>query len=242
MPLKPAEKVSLALWLSAARRLDPECCKTDSDAGLALLKQAYGILQYGAESATYHVKSDATIPDYLECVAQELERLLTDDAAPDAPEVASAVDLLRELAHDGDWNGTGDGSAVVGKTGNSLSRCSGVLHLAALIESRVRVLIERETGLPFGRAPIIKYVTALTSFDHEVAPFRLNGRANIRLSPRTVTLVLKEGKITCRDLWHLAYTLHHELVCHAFQSGFAPGLVPNAPERVNDFDTAGFGI
>jgi hypothetical protein len=102
--------------------------------------------------------------------------------------------------------------------------------LAATVETRIRRLLEADARLPFGRDPPVIYVTALARVRQEVvpSPFCIDGKVSIARSPRTVTMVLRPKPITSRDLWHIAYTLHHELVCHAFQGACATRHLPDA--------------
>jgi hypothetical protein len=223
MPLQPAEKAALALWLSMARHLDLECYRNDDQAVVNILKSAQGTLIKYAMNAGLSVQSATMIADYLMTTADELEKLPGGSAVPS---VQAAEKLLRDLARNVQLNGNGDGQAIEGV------HCScGVLDLAGRVEARVRSLLEGKAGLKRGFNPPIVYVTVVINDeedDRDVAPFRVNGFVNIRQLPRTVTIVLKAEGMTCRDLWHLAYTLHHELVCHAFQGALAPGSLPNA--------------
>src|SRR6516162_1367914 len=104
----------------------------------------------------------------------------------------------------------------------------GVLGLAALIETRVRTILTTCARMPPGSSPVIQYETTLTNDTVGVTAFCVNGQANITRSPRVITVVMRTGGITARCLWHIAYTLHHELVCHAFQGALASRRVPNA--------------
>lgn len=225
MPLQPAERAALAFWLIAARQLDPDCCFLEDQPSLSLLQAARSRLRDGAESAGLYVRSTAEIGGHIARVADALRDVQSITASPSAPEVVAAEALLRQLAMGIQEAGDGDGPAL--NIADYHPCACGVLVLAGLIEARVREIIGCG-GAGRRQMPDVRYVTAFAEDAQELAPFRLNGEADIRHLPRTVTLVLRPEEMTSRDLWHLAYTLHHELVCHAFQGAFSGGRLPNA--------------
>jgi hypothetical protein len=63
-----------------------------------------------------------------------------------------------------------------------------------------------------------------------------------------VTMVLRAQPLTSRDLWHIAYTLHHELICHIFQGALAekdkrlPDAHPNCHWSEGWMDTLAFDL
>lgn len=215
MTLQPAERAALALWLAAARQLDPDCWFAEDPAAQALMVAARGHLHQGALEARVNVGSVSEIAGHIDGVADRLLELGKKNPGGSIPEVAAAEALLRQIAVG--IKPSDDGCALAGP-------CTcGALELAAMIEARVRTLIDHKGGR---RLPEIHYVTAFADDEGLVAPFRVNGQARINSSPRTVTLLLRPERMTSRDLWHLAYTYYHELVCHAFQGaldGAAPG-------------------
>ena len=93
----------------------------------------------------------------------------------------------------------------------------GLLGLAAIIEARVQQLYVVEGGLPNDLDLKVTYVTAFAVDTRDFDPFCINGNAIIGKSPRVVELTLKARALTSRDLWHIALTIHHELICHIFQ-------------------------
>ena len=210
MALSPPDAARLALWLTTARYLDPECCGSEDSAVQNKIAAARGIMQANAMAAAFWVNSTAEIAAYLNSTADKLAALASE--GPPVSYLTSAERLLRELATCDHHCESGDGTAF----GDSACDC-GFLELASSIEQRVRDVLAENSCLALGPNPLIQYVTALTNDNYDFAPFRVNGSVNIRRSPRTVTVVLQADELTSRDLWHLAYTLHHELVCHAFQ-------------------------
>ena len=101
----------------------------------------------------------------------------------------------------------------------------GLLGLASVIEARVRGLYVAEGGVPVDVSINIIYVTTITDDNRDFAPFCIGGSANNRRSPRVVNMVLKEGTITSRDLWHIAYTLFRRR-----QAGFGRGMHRSRPQ------------
>jgi hypothetical protein len=231
MPLTPLEKTTFALWVAAARYLDPTCCGADDPTDRKILDAARACLYADAKGAELAVNSDETAARHLQAAADKLDGLIS--AYPISPSIAdlqATQALLRESALCVATCGSCDGIAVHKPGRDPLGSC-GLLPLAAIVETRIRRLIESVSALSFEDAFAIQYVTGLTEDNSTFAPFRVNGEANIGRSPRTVTVVLKVAGMSSRDLWHVAYTLHHELVCHAFQAAFANEVPANAHPR-----------
>lgn len=221
MSLRPAERAALSLWLCAARKLDPDCCSSDDQATRDLVDAALSCIHNGAKTAVVDVAADDDISPYLLRIADALCSL--GQNKPDRPiELAAAEALLRQMA---DFVGDFDGESSI--TGERVRTACGILELAGIIEARIRSLIDPTNRL-IREISSIRYVTAFSESPQEFAPFRMNGATNISLSPRVVTLVFKFEGITSLDLWHLAYTLHHELVCHTFQGAFGGNGLRNA--------------
>jgi hypothetical protein len=226
MSLQPAERAALTLRLCAARYLDLDCCPPEDPAALNLISAAYGGLEGAATATKLFVTSGNDLAPYLLAQADRLTALPPGGAGVTAVSmVLEAAGCLRAIAEDVRPDGSDDGPAIADEV------CScGVLNLAAEIETRVRRLLEFDTLLPFGLDPVIAYETALNTAesDPDFPPFCIDSWASIRRSPRTVTMVLRPKPINSRDLWHIAYALHHELICHAFQGAFATGHLPDA--------------
>jgi hypothetical protein len=76
--------------------------------------------------------------------------------------------------------------------------------------------------------PHIVYKTYVTpDIERDLFPFHVGATAAVDGVPTSVRLfVLKGHRVSGDDLWQLAYALHHELVCHAFQQAAANGAKP----------------
>lgn len=220
-----AEIASLALRVTAARCLDPECMVED-EPNEDLLEAARGILLCAIKGAPRALKSDITIASYLRSAAEKLSELL-DESPVGNSNIVEAIRLLNDLAQDMERRGNGNGN-YDDRDEEQGSAVGGVLELIKLIESHVRRILEATASLPSGRDPVIRYPIRVTQDDDALAPIGVCGLTNIKQVPREVTIVLKASEITSRDLLRLAYTLHHELICHAFQAALASGDLPNA--------------
>jgi hypothetical protein len=214
MALLPAQKASFALWLAAARYLDPDC-RGSGESERNVINAARGILFGDAAGAALAVKTDADIPTFLKSTAEKLAHL-----SGTLPNVNDARLLLETTAATDHQCQNGDGAAI-----GSVACSCGLLEFAALIEKRVRSILQAE-GQTSEAGYAISYVTGLVDNDHEFAPFRVHGKVNIARTPRIVTIELYAQHLPCRTLWHIAYTFHHELICHAFQGAFR--TLPNA--------------
>jgi hypothetical protein len=229
MALSPSEQASLALWLTAARCLDPDCCASEDSIERTAISAARGILYGDAAGAALIVNTDAAVASHLERAADKLAKLRAGPPVPPVgalSNVKAAEGLLRERATAAHQCTNGDSAAI----GKPICDC-GLLNLAALVELRVQRFLEENALLAPDAHPAIRYVTALTNDNHDFEPFRVNGQVNIRRQPRIVTIILLADGLTCRDLWHLAYTLHHELICHAFQGASSSRNLPNPHPR-----------
>jgi hypothetical protein len=74
----------------------------------------------------------------------------------------------------------------------------------------------------------IEYTTAVSVDGRELAPFRVDGMTDTGLEPRVVTIIVSPKDMRSRDLWHVAYTFGHELLCHAIQGAAVGPTSPNA--------------
>ena len=225
MPLPPPHKAVLALGLTVVRHLDDECCD-DEDPGIqAKRRAARGILHKGVHGAEVHVTSSAGVAPYLAKSARELES----EIGLDVRDVRAAHDFLTTVAR-GVRDDDGDGIA---HPPSASGRCAcGILELAGLVEQRVRdALGAAEVDLSANN-PVVRYETYLVGEHELLASFRVGGSANIEPSPRVVNVLLKlDDTFSARDMLHVAYTLHHELVCHAFQSALSDGPRINAHQK-----------
>jgi hypothetical protein len=204
VPLKPAQLASLALRVVAARHLDAELLG-DED-GRNLLDSARGQVGAFVLGAGYRVKTDDAIAPYLSRAASDLASLLDDQSAADEPKgmIRDAALTLETMAADMGDHITAGGCEFV--------------NVTSLIEMRALHTYET-TGAVTGEAPPIRYETEVVEDAQGVLkPFRVAGSADITLSPRIVRLTVKDDDLTAVDLCQLAYVLHHELICHAFQT------------------------
>lgn len=219
MPLSAAQKTGLALWVTIARHLDRECGDRTDASIVAQRDAARGVLVDGAFTAAEAVKSMARLASYLEERADILaSRALTE---PGAKAAENTLRTLVKVLGDGDE----DGAACDG-TGPACP--CGILELATLVEERIRATL-LEARVDVASRPSIAYVTTLLDEgDMSVAPYKVTGDADIAFSPRVVSLKVKPVGLCARDLLHIVYTLHHELVCHGFQGALADEPVPNA--------------
>lgn len=218
--MAPADAASLVLRITAARCLDPECFPDDTNEQ-HLLNAARGILHGAAQGARLAVNSEITIGPFLRSTAQQLASLPSPPSAVSiSPNILQASRILDDLAQrlEGPSNNGGSDGATEG--------C--LLELIDVIETHIRNILAAVAGFPTGPSPVIRYGIHLTADDYSLAPFGVTGATDIKPSPREVTIVLKSSDITCRDLLHLTYTVHHELICHAFQAALATVDLPNA--------------
>ncbi|MDL2403025.1 hypothetical protein [Rhizobium mayense] len=223
MPLDPGLKTATALWIAAARFADPDACDVEDDATFQAHEDVFAKLHAHAVSAKRTVKDNGDIAgrckDALGDVVgigfqhnslQLLQRTLG----------GLAVSLVQ---------GNGDGPAC--RNGVCSVACgSGVLEIAGLVEARIRETFSMG-GAAFGDEPAIVYATTLTPLGQQFAPFKVTGSTDSNKVIRIVNLVLLEGQLSATDVVDLIYTLHHELICHAFQGYRSRRPTPNAPAQ-----------
>lgn len=232
MPLRPDERAALALWLTAARTLDPDCIHHCGSNTLAIIGAARSSLTHAANTAPLYVTSSANIGPFIEEVSQQLQPFVADAPESGGEEIGRAAMLLQEIAAGIAVCSDGDGHALEESASDrSPPSTCGALQFAGIVERNVQKIFEY-CGAPLRQWPII-YFSTYFSEASKLAPFRVNGEARINRIPRTVILLLHPEKITSRDLWHLAYTLHHELICHGLQGSHNSAPLPNAPQRCN---------
>lgn len=219
LQLRPSQKAALALWFCAARRLDPESCPCEDPEGITLLTSAYNKIAGDARSVDdAQVKSNEAMGPYLRKAAARLVELLPSDASVQASDrVREAGTLLYTIAQDA--TNSDDGGC-------------GLIEFASVIEKRVRQLYKAEGFLLSisEKDPIIRYVITVAEDKLEVErlePFCIGGKTEIGRLPRTVYLIVQATALHSRDMWHIAYTIYHELVCHAFQGAFATKRLPD---------------
>ncbi len=182
------------------------------------------------ESASLNAAIGVPTPDaivaHLESAADALAALVPGSVGSiHVSFVREAEMCLRTLARGVDRSGTGDGRAVAA-VGYKPCSC-GFLSLAAEIEGNARDILTSAvaSALPDCR---IEYITAVSADARDLEPFRVNGLTDTSLAPRTVTLVVSPAGMRSRDLWHVAYTFCHELLCHAFQGAIVAAATANA--------------
>jgi hypothetical protein len=230
MPLQAADKAKLALWLCAARTLDDDCCTTDDPRGLSLVAAARSFIEGAAGGADLEVSEASQIGPYLEKAVKHLDGLPRQGINETAASmVSSASNLLRLIITGLQIEDNGDGPAI-SKVGSAPCSC-GLLGFAAEIEHRIRELHATEAALPYEKGPELTYNTTLAepAASQDFEPFCVDAKASIRQSPRMVTILLRKQHLKGRDLWHIAYALHHELICHAFQGASANETLSDAP-------------
>jgi hypothetical protein len=227
MSLQPNEITALTLQLSSGRYFDYECCDFVDTVGNKLLTGARGIVEGGAQMAQLAVNTWNDSATFLIERANQLSSLKsTSSHAYFSDMLDGAGTFIRSTAINIGSGDNSDGPAM--PLGSYNSDRWGLLGLASIIEARVRGLYLAEGGVPVNVNIDIIYITSITDDNGDFAPFCISGSANNRRLPRVVNLILKEGTITSRDLWHIAYTLHHELVCHSFQGARSTARLENA--------------
>jgi len=216
MPLPPNGLTALTLWLCGGRYFDYECCPVDDDEGSQILISARGIVDGAAKIAQTKVRAWPKVAPFLVEKADDISHLRR--AGPRdliLSMIVAAEEYIRSTASNVAAGDKCDGPAMT-LNPYTPDRC-GLLGLAAIIEARIRQLYSLEGGLPDTLDLQINYITVFAEDTWDFRPFSIKGTAAITQSPRLVHLVLRNDSITSRDLWHIAYTLHHELVCHIFQ-------------------------
>jgi hypothetical protein len=203
---KPSQLASLVLRVVAARHLDQNIAFAITDEASDVLKSARGQLASFALSAGLRVKTINAIGSYLRQAASDLLSILV--GGPVVEEIAEMIEgaahTLKAIATEMDNHAVGYGCELVDVT--------------RLVEQRALRTYE-DTGAMSGEAPPIRFETEIIEdAQGNLAPFKVTGSADITIWPRIVRLTVKEGDLTARDLCQLAYVLHHELFCHAFQA------------------------
>ena len=216
MSLEPDGLAALTLRLCRGRYFDYECCPIDDEQGRRILNSAIGIVDGGALTAQTAVKDWHDVAPFLVSRANEISFLRKEH---ENNFVSSALDgaevFIRSAASNIAAGDNSDGPAMPFDP-YTHDRCA-LLGLAAIIQARIQRLYCLEGAVPSDVDLQINYITTLAEDARDFAPFCIDGKAIIRRSPRLVHLVLKADAITSRDLWHIAHTLHHELICHIFQ-------------------------
>jgi hypothetical protein len=235
MSLQPSGLTALTLRLCSSRYFDFECYPFDDcdGEGNNILEAGRGIVEGGAKRAKLSVNNWNESAPFLTEQADYMFSLINKnkhinsyfiDIFDRADEfIRSAASKIATNAADGN---NFDGPAIT--SGSSEPDRWGLLGLASIIEARVRGLYQAEGGVPVNIVINVNYVTTLTFDNRDFAPFGINGNAVIRRSPRVVYLTLEDREITARDLWHIAYTLYHELVCHIFQGARSSARLEDA--------------
>ncbi|QPB24571.1 hypothetical protein [Rhizobium sp. 007] len=223
MPLAPGDKTAIALWLAAARYLDGEACLIEEDKVLNAHQAAFAAVNAEALTAKTAITSEKEVAAYLLRVGQDIRQR---DATNER--FTEFCDELRRLASVL-ADGNGDGSTC--GTGAPIKTCqSGILEVARLVELRVRDLLYA-AGISVPEDLLISYVTALTKNGHSCLPFKVSGSADIAAPVRIVDIVIVDGQLSARDVLDIAYILHHELTCHAFQACQSTQKLANAPAK-----------
>ncbi len=227
MPLQPNNLAALTLNLCGGRYFDHECCPIDDEESNNIVISARGVVDGGAQIAKTMAKTHQEAADYLRSTVNALYKLRERTTQPVIRQMFDGADVFLKSSASAIAAGyTLDGPAA--SLRKSASDLLGLLGLAAIIETRITQLYYTEGGVPEGTNIPIEYFTLLSEDTRVFAPFYINGTAIIIRSPREVYLALRGGPLTSRDLWHIAYTLHHELVCHIFQGARSAGHLEDA--------------
>jgi hypothetical protein len=203
---KPSQLASLVLRVVAARHLDQNIAFVINDEAREVLKSATGQLTSFALSAGLRVRTVNAIRPYLLRAASDLLSMRVGGSVVEeiAEMIGGAAHTLEAIATEIDNRDAGCGCELV--------------NVTRLVERRTLRTYE-DTGAMSGEAPPIRFETEIIEdAQGNLEPFKITGSADITISPRTVRLTVKEGDLTARDLCQLAYVLHHELFCHAFQA------------------------
>ena len=213
MPLSTAEQAELALRTTGAFYFDPRGLPSLNDAGRTEIRVRLEESQAVATGAALKVTDHASLVACLKSEALKLEASLPErEETPETQDaVKKAAASLRYKAEHIPEGHDGDGLA-------SDSSPSGVLPFVCAVEQHVGKAYNEAFVLAPVR-PLIKYVTYITPDIHnKMGDFNVSGKARINTKPVQVDLFIRrEAKILAHDLWQLAYVLHHELTCHAFQ-------------------------
>jgi hypothetical protein len=206
VPLRPSQLASLVLRVVAARHLDQNIAFAITDEASHVLTNARGQMVSFALGAGLRVKTASAIGPYLLRAASDLSSMLVGEFVVE--EIAEMiVGAARTL------------EAIAIEMGNRAGDCGcELVNVTSLVERRAFRTYE-STGAVSGKPPPINFETeVIEDAQGNLEPFRVAGSADITISPRIVRLTVKDGDLTAWDLCHLAYVLHHELFCHAFQA------------------------
>jgi len=220
--LQPHEKVSLALRLIAASCFDPACDLNDDPRQVSARRGACSLLQSQSDNTLNAIQTNEDIPLFFSGCSEGLNSHVAV-----RPDIMIGQAVLRKMGA-GLLEGSGDGQVCGPNAIRAL--CSGLLELAFLIETNIRDVIGRTTGLGPAALPAITYDTSLTEFVDEFLPFHVSGASSITVSPRIVDLIVEDRHLDATDVVDLAYVIHHELICHAFQTSVRYVRPRNASE------------
>lgn len=233
MPLTPPEQAAFTLRVAGATHLDSRAKPLLGDQGRAELNLRSTENEAAAQRAAMTVSDAASAKQFL---AEEIERLEGSlKERRETEETRQAVrrhfEALRLAERKSDSDQNADGPCT--------SECLyGIMPFAWAVETHVARTYEAYDALPIIpemrsiSRPAIWYKTlCIPDIPKKMGAFNFCGRADISKSPALVELFIRNGvRLYARDLWQLAYVLHHELVCHGFQFSAAVGTVhENAP-------------
>jgi hypothetical protein len=205
VPLTPSKLASLELRVIAARHLDQNAAFPITEEGCDALNSARGRVTAFAQGAGFDVKASSTVGPYLQKAASHLSSMLADASVVEniAEMIAKAAVALQ--------------TSAIGLDGMTDCGCE-LINLTNLVERRALHSYE-STGAVSGKAPPIRFETeVIEDAQGHLKPFRVAGSVDITISPRIVRLTVKDDDLTAWDLCQLAYVVHHELFCHAFQA------------------------
>jgi len=234
VPLNASQKAALALRIVVARDLHDQLLPV-GERGETFLLAARARLKGLIGETRLRVKNEAGIGGHLSVAAATLRQVVAEPGSePDSEAainaIARAAQALETMAA-GVRPGDGDGPALAEDPAHRPCAC-GFLDLANLVEKRAQSTYIHARALS-GAAPAVHYVTWITDDPQQLlGAYRVGGSADIGRSPRTVTLTIKDDDdFGAVDLCQLAYVLHHELFCHAFQAPDPGSEVKNAPPQ-----------
>lgn len=224
MPLEPHEKAQLALHWCCARTLDVTLSRSSNRSELRQLSLVRDNLQNLAKSAWDVVNDLKSLEQFLLKAIHQIDSHYNNhDIGGISDQLRSARDLL-ETIKNGLIDDDGDGPAV---PTDATPHCScGLLDFAGIVELRIRFIIDE---IYKAINTTLAYQTWVVYDYNDIRPFRVDGQTDIQSSPRSVAITIDVKDFNSGDLWHLAYTMHHEIICHAFQAPNAAIPPKNAP-------------
>jgi hypothetical protein len=236
MPLSAAEQAELALRTVGATYYDPRGLPPLSAHERAELRLRLKENHTAADGAALDVRDHATLVGFLTGWADGLEHSLTiRRETPRTREVVKkVVAVLRDRASRISEDEDGDGLPSDGCPCGVLSFAFAVeQHVRQAYQNAVMHLLNPGTEQKSTGWRIIFYRTYITEdIGKKLGRFNVGGQTRIDMIPAQVQLLIKRSsEILARDLWQLAYILHHEIVCHGFQYASQVNLTgyPNAP-------------